>query len=88
MHRRFNNSPTTSEEPSYTEEILQETKQRLRNLELESEKIDRSFKEYYGKDRVCLIFLAALFLIFGRFRSKRKEQQRQKRELCRDFVWL
>lgn len=48
MHRRCKN-PTSSEEQSYTEEILQETKQRLRNLERESEKIDRNFKEYYSE---------------------------------------
>lgn len=47
-HRRHNNQ-ASSEELSYTEEILQETKLRLRNLERESEEIDRNFMEYYTK---------------------------------------
>lgn len=48
-HRKYNNNTTSSDEKSYTEEILQETKQRLKNLERESEKIDRNFKEYFKK---------------------------------------
>lgn len=53
IHRKSANCSTSSEEITYTEDILQETKQRLRDLEIESEKIDKNFKEYNNNKPVA-----------------------------------
>lgn len=46
LPRRYSNNTSSSDDPSPTEEVLEEARQRLRNLELESEEIDRNFREY------------------------------------------
>lgn len=49
LPRRYSNNTSSSEDPSPTEEVLEEARQRLRNLEVESEEIDRNFREYRKK---------------------------------------
>lgn len=50
LHRRYSNT-SSSDEPSPTEEAIHEARERLRNLEQESEEIDRNFKEYRRRFR-------------------------------------
>lgn len=48
LNRRYSNA-SSSDEPSPTEEVLQEARERLRHLERESNEIDKNFRDYRKK---------------------------------------